>query len=208
MNSDSGRLLLPGAFLPAAERYNLMPAIDRWVINRAFRCLEGMMSMQNWAENSMLTINLSGHSLNHEDFLDYVKEQIKEYAIPQGRICFEITETVAVANMPNTIVLINELKEYGCCFALDDFGSGVSSFSYLKNLPVDYLKIDGEFVRDMSNDTIDFAMVETINKMGQLMGYKTIAEYVENEKILQGLNEIGVNFAQGFLIGKPEPLSY
>ena len=208
MNSESGRLLLPGAFLPAAERYNLMPAIDQWVISKAFSCLGSMLAMQNWTESSMLTINLSGHSLNHEEFLDYVKEKIKEYTIPHGRICFEITETVAVANLPNTIVLINELKEYGCCFALDDFGSGVSSFSYLKNLPVDYLKIDGEFVRDMTNDSIDFAMVETINKMGQLMGYKTIAEYVENEEILQGLNKIGVNFGQGFLIDKPKPLRY
>lgn len=206
MTAEDGTLLLPGAFLPAAERYNLMPGIDQWVIDRAFKYLSLGLPVEKWTEQSSLMINLSGHSLNAPDFLGYVQNKLDEYQIQPDRICFEITETVAVANLSSTIKLINVLKGKGCEFALDDFGSGVSSFSYLKNLPVDYLKIDGEFVKDMTEDSVDYAMVETINKIGHLMGNRTIAEYAESEQILNSLKKIGVDYAQGYAIGHPFPL--
>lgn len=206
MIAEDKKLLLPGAFLPAAERYNLMPEIDKWVINRAFLYLRDGMPINGWTEKSSLMINLSGHSLNSTELLEYVENKLDEYQINATQICFEITETIAVANLTNTVKLIHVLKERGCQFALDDFGSGVSSFSYLKNLPVDFLKIDGEFVKDMTDDSIDYAMVETINKIARLMDKKTIAEYVETDQIKASLKKIGVDYVQGFGIGKPFPV--
>lgn len=201
MLNNDGELIPPGAFLAAAERYNLSPRIDRWVIDRT---IQWLLSEEGQVESlSHCTINLSGLSLGDDAFLSHVVSRIRESEIPASKICFEITETAAIANLSSATMFIRTLKSLGCQFALDDFGSGLSSFAYLKTLPVDYLKIDGVFVKDIENDPIDLAMVKSINDIGKVMGKRTIAEFVENDRILSKLKEIGVDYAQGFYIGKP-----
>lgn len=204
LQGEDGKIIPPGAFIPAAERYNLMLQIDRWVINEAFKWLANHPVALN--RLSLCTINLSGHTLSDETFVHFINEQFKKTNIPRERICFEITETAAISNLSNAMSLINQLKASGTQFALDDFGSGLSSFAYLKNLPVDYLKIDGEFVKDMVDDPIDHAMVKSINDVGHVMGKKIIAEFVENGEILTELAKLGVDYAQGYGIAKPCPL--
>ena len=149
---------------------------------------------------------MSGVSLSDESMLAFISEQFSLWAIPTHKICFEITETAAIANLSCATRFINHLRDCGCAFSLDDFGSGLSSFAYLKNLPVDFLKIDGLFVKDIVDDKVDLAMVRAINEVGHIMGKKTIAEFVENEQIFNLLNELGVDYAQGYGIGKPVPL--
>jgi EAL domain-containing protein (putative c-di-GMP-specific phosphodiesterase class I) len=151
-------------------------------------------------------INLSGQSLSEDSFLEFVLQQFDETAISAEQICFEITETAAIANLKGAVRFINSLKQRGCHFALDDFGSGLSSFAYLKNLPVDYVKIDGVFVKDIMDNSLDFAMVRSINEIGQLMDKKTIAEFVENNAILDKLRSLGVDYVQGYGVGRPHPL--
>jgi EAL domain-containing protein (putative c-di-GMP-specific phosphodiesterase class I) len=197
-------IIPPGSFLPAAERYNLIQKIDAWVISHTFEFLAQQLAFTN--ELEFISINLSGQSLSDKSFLDYVIKMFEETNISPSKICFEVTETAAVSNMTSAIKFITRLKNIGCKFALDDFGSGISSFGYLKSLPVDFLKIDGMFVKDMVTDPIDFAMVKSINEVGQVMGMKTIAEFVENDDIITSLKALGVNFGQGYGIGKPEPL--
>ncbi len=205
MVDKEGGLIPPGAFLPAAERYNLSARIDRWVVKTILSWLS--QHPAHLEKLHLCAINLSGHSLSEEDFLTFITRQLDDTQVPPEKLCFEITETAAIANLAAATRFIRVLKEWGCHFALDDFGSGLSSFAYLKNLPVDYLKIDGIFVRDIVEDPIDCAMVKSINEIGQVMGKKTIAEFVENPAILKKLNNIGVNFAQGYGIAKPVPLS-
>jgi diguanylate cyclase (GGDEF)-like protein/PAS domain S-box-containing protein len=201
---DKGNIIPPGAFLPAAERYNLASALDRSVISHLF---EWIVNKPDFLENlSVCSINLSGVSLSDESMLAFISEQFSLWAIPTYKICFEITETAAIANLSCATKFINQLRERGCLFSLDDFGSGLSSFAYLKNLPVDFLKIDGLFVKDIVEDDVDHAMVRAINEVGHIMGKKTIAEFVENEKIFNLLNKLGVDYAQGYGIGKPVPL--
>jgi EAL domain-containing protein (putative c-di-GMP-specific phosphodiesterase class I) len=154
----------------------------------------------------LYAINLSGTSLNDEQFIDFVREQLALHEVPPQVICFEITETVAIANLRQAAQFMRSLKQVGCRFALDDFGSGMSSFAYLKNLPVDYLKIDGGFVRQIVDEPTDLAMVEAINHIGHVMGLQTIAEFVENEAILEKIAAIRVDYAQGYGIAKPRPL--
>jgi diguanylate cyclase (GGDEF)-like protein/PAS domain S-box-containing protein len=197
-------IIPPGSFLPAAERYNLIQKIDAWVISHTFEFLAQQLAFTN--ELEFISINLSGQSLSDKSFLDYVIKMFEETNISPSKICFEVTETAAVSNMTSAIKFITRLKNIGCKFALDDFGSGISSFGYLKSLPVYFLKIDGMFVKDMVTDPIDFAMVKSINEVGQVMGMKTIAEFVENDDIITSLKALGVNFGQGYGIGKPEPL--
>ncbi|MCI0654646.1 MAG: EAL domain-containing protein [Methylococcaceae bacterium] len=204
MVDEEGRLAPPGAFLPAAERYNLVSNLDRWVIKETLRLLSRNRKFLNGIHS--FSINLSGQSIADEAFLDYVLDQFREANLPGDKICFEITETAAISHLGKAGQFISRLKQFGCSFALDDFGSGVSSFGYLKNLPVDYLKIDGMFVRDIVNDPIDYAMVKAINEIGKVMGMQTIAEFVENDEIKGMLKAIGVDYAQGYGIGKPEPL--
>ena len=151
-------------------------------------------------------VNLSGTSLADEDFLLFVQEQLEKYQIPPQKICFEVTETVTIANLSKAMVFMSVLKARGCQFSLDDFGSGLSSFAYLKNLPVDYLKIDGAFVVDILDDEVDLALVRSINDVGKVMGKRTIAEFVENEAILEKLREIGVDYVQGYGISRPTPI--
>jgi len=204
MESSDGKFIPPGLFLPAAERYNLSSRIDRWVIKATFKWLS---AHPNHVENLHLcAINLSGLSLGDNAFLQFVVQQLASSQLPAEKICFEITETAAISNLVNATTFIKTLKEAGCLFALDDFGSGLSSFAYLKNLPVDFLKIDGIFVKDMVEDPLDFAMVKSINEIGKVMGKQTIAEFVESAEIMDKLREIGVDCAQGYHLGKPKPI--
>ncbi len=205
LRDEDGKLVQPGSFMPAAERYGLMPLIDRWVIRNAFALLAERLSCSEPAQLSSCAINLSGATFGDDDFVEYVRRQFDIYRVPPGMICFEITETSAIADMPSAKRFIEALKKLGCRFSLDDFGTGMSSFSYLKHLPVDYIKIDGSFVREMLNSKIDRAMVEMIVHVAKVMGKSTVAEFVENDEILPALREIGVDYAQGYAIGKPSP---
>jgi len=204
MLDDDNEVVGPGSFIPSAERYNLMPAIDRWVIENTFK----MMSLdrkQIEEKVSTCCINLSGQSLSDDRFLDFVIEKIEGMNINPKLLCFEITETAVIANLCTASKLIASLREMGCRFALDDFGVGLSSFGYLKTLPVDYLKLDGSFIQNMVNDSTDRAMVEAINDIGHTMNIRTIAEFVENAETLDALREIGVDYAQGFMVARPLP---
>ena len=205
LRDEKGKIIGPDTFLPAAERYDLMSKIDHWVIDTSLELLEN--SPLFLQEVGYCSINLSGQSLANKDFQDSVIHQLMNSKLPLNKICFEITETAAISNLTMALKFISVLKGLGCHFALDDFGSGLSSFAYLKNLPVDYLKIDGLFVKDIEDDPIDYAMVKSINEIGQVMGMQTIAEYVENDKIKSMLTEIGVNYGQGYGISKPHPLN-
>ena len=204
MRAEDGEIIPPMAFIPSAERYGLMAAIDRWVVHAAFADCARRES--SGAKAGTCAINLSGTSVCDESFNAYVHAQIAHFGIDPSQICFEVTETAAITNLSRAAVLIRELKAIGCRFALDDFGSGMSSFAYLKHLPVDYLKIDGGFVKDIIDNPIDCAMVESINHIGHVMGIKTIAEFAENDEILARLRTLGVDFAQGYGIEMPHPL--
>ena len=203
MVDESGELVPPMTFIPAAERYDLMPTIDRWVVRQTLRFLNDNME---FTDNCLCAINLSGQTLCDDDFLDFVVDELESLEINPAHVCFEITETAAIANLNKAIEFVNTLKLMGCRFALDDFGSGLSSFAYLKNLPVDFLKIDGSFIRDITTDPINRAMVEAINRIGHVMKIHTIAEFVENDDILNLLQQLGLNYAQGYGIAKPRSM--
>jgi diguanylate cyclase (GGDEF)-like protein/PAS domain S-box-containing protein len=203
MISSEGDIIAPGAFLPSAERYSLMRKIDEWVVRHAFELLALHPDFLSKVE--FVAVNLSGHSLSNPALLDQIMDWLEEFDTDLEKICFEVTETAAIANLGAAMRFFSTLKGLGCRFALDDFGTGLSSFSYLKNLPVDFLKIDGQFVRNMAIDPIDHAMVKSINEIGHLMGLQTIAEFVESDQILAELRVIGVDYAQGYAIGKPQP---
>ncbi|MEE9596355.1 MAG: EAL domain-containing protein [Acidiferrobacterales bacterium] len=194
------------AFLPAAHRYNLMPTIDRWVL-RAFCAFMRGAQGSSQTDIGLYAINLSGQSLSDERFLDFVVDQLRQNSIAPENICFEISETAAIANLTRAMRFISVLKDMGCLFALDDFGSGLSSFAYLKNLQVDFLKIDGSFIKDTTNEPVDYAMVKIINQIGHVMNILTIAESVEQKSVLVKLKELGVDYAQGFEITEPTPLN-
>jgi diguanylate cyclase (GGDEF)-like protein/PAS domain S-box-containing protein len=204
MQDECGKQVMPGAFIPAAERYNIMGTLDRWVISQAFMWLSE--NPQRLDELGLCAINLSGQSLGDGSLHEHILEQLRKYELPADKISFEITETAAVSRLDQAARFISLLKRRGFRFALDDFGTGMSSFSYLKRLPVDYLKIDGSFVSNMVNDPVDKAMVESINEIGHLMGLQTIAEYVEDDQILEQLIDIGVDYAQGYGVKRPIPL--
>jgi diguanylate cyclase (GGDEF)-like protein len=203
LHDEAGRMILPDSFIPAAERYGLMSSLDRWVVENVFKIIAQCRAEQHQGPLAMCAINLSGTTIGDEAFLDFLREQFVTYSIPPEMICFEITETSAISNLGSAIRFINELKSLGCHFSLDDFCAGMSSFAYLKHLPVDFLKIDGSFVKDMLDDPINRAMVEVINHIGHVMGKRTIAEFVETPQIEQALLEIGVDYAQGYLIERP-----
>ncbi|MCP3870785.1 MAG: EAL domain-containing protein [Gammaproteobacteria bacterium] len=213
MIGDEGNLIPPGAFIPSAERYGLMPDIDRWIIKKLFsqeqlqyQALGAKLKENDSKSVCLYTINLSGASLLDLGFLDFIKDQMRDQGIPPQLVCFEITETAAITHLDQASRFMQELKAMGCRFLLDDFGSGMSSFGYLKNLPVDVLKIDGQFVKDILHDPIDRAMVKAINEIGHTMGLETVAEFVENEAILEELHRLGVDYAQGYGVSQPRPL--
>lgn len=205
MIDKNGKIVPPGLFLPAAERYGLMPKIDRWVINHYFKWLHEYP--EQLAQLGQCAINLSGPSLADEEMQTFILDCFELYQIPYHKVCFEITESMAIQQLDETLEFISVFKKLGCIFALDDFGSGFSSYGYLKNLPVNNVKIDGGFVKDMLQDPIDKAMVTSINEVAKAIGMKTVAEYVESKEILIELQNIGVNYAQGYAIAKPKPLS-
>ncbi|MGH8150276.1 MAG: EAL domain-containing protein, partial [Steroidobacteraceae bacterium] len=204
MRAEDGRLILPGEFIPAAERFNVMPAIDRWVILQAI----GILKRRIAGSGAMpfLAVNLSGNSLSDQSFLDFVLEHAVDAGVARS-LCFEITETAAVTNLSDAAYFMQELRGRGCRFALDDFGSGLSSFMYLRTLPVDFLKIDGQFVTHMATSPIDRSMIEAIASIGRALGIATVAECVESQAVLDELERIGVDFAQGYLFGRPRPVA-
>jgi diguanylate cyclase (GGDEF)-like protein/PAS domain S-box-containing protein len=197
-------LINPGDFIPAAEKYNLMPAVDRWALSHTFSILDRFAEKDRYP---MVSINLSGASIADESMLDFIRSLLESSKARPTQVCLEITETTAIANMSRATSFIKRLKSLGVSFALDDFGNGFSSFSYLKNLPVDYLKIDGSFVRDIADDPIDFALVQAVNSIGHAMNMKTIAEYVKDERTRKKLENIGVDYLQGYQIAKPAPIT-
>lgn len=201
---EDGTLVPPGSFLPAAERYNLMPAIDRWVIGTVFSRYHDLAAQMG--PPLTCAINLSGTTLNSEGLLDYIRLQAALHALPRGAVCFEVTETAAINNLHLTAQFMTDVKALGFSFALDDFGIGTSSFAYLKTLPVDYLKIDGSFVRNIATDPIDRAMTETINRIGHLMGLQTVGEFAESAEVIGALRALGVDYAQGYGVQRPQAL--
>jgi diguanylate cyclase (GGDEF)-like protein/PAS domain S-box-containing protein len=204
LRDENNQLIPPSEFLPAAERYNLMPDIDRWVVTTAFGMLAQHLEANDGdAIADTIAINVSGASIGEDGFLDFLRAQFTQFKIPYSLICFEITETTAITSLSKATEFMLALQGLGCRFALDDFGVGVSSFTYLKNLPVDFLKIDGSFVTDMLQNPVNHAMVEAIHRIGHIMGKKTIAESVESPAILEALRAIGVDYAQGFAIARP-----
>ncbi|MEG7523935.1 MAG: EAL domain-containing protein [Chromatiales bacterium] len=204
MVDEEGQVIPPGAFLSAAEHYFLSPQIDRWVIHNVVDWFAN--NPQKLEQLSMCSINLSGLSLGSEDILNFICKTFENSTIPPQKICFEVTETAAISRLNLAVDFIKTLKAKGFRFSLDDFGSGFSSFAYLKNLPVDYLKIDGQFVKNMHTDSMDRAMVKSITEIAKVMDKLTIAEFVENKEIVLILQELGVDFAQGYYYAKPCPL--
>jgi len=204
MLEEDGSLILPGRLIPAAERFRHMPEIDRWVIHNALKLIAQHGKQLGLAAYA---INLSGQSLGQEDLLDFVKREILRSGVKPGLVTFEITETAAIRNISHAARFMTELKKMGCQFSLDDFGSGLSSFGYLKMLPVDYLKIDGSFVRNMVHDEHDHSIVVAITQIAKTLKIGCVAEYIENEATLLALKEIGVDYGQGYFLHRPEALS-
>ena len=202
-----GRLILASHFIPHAERYGLMPRLDRWVVRKTLAALGTLYAQGRGEEAGVLAINLSGATLSDHSLTQFVRDELRACGVPPGAVCFEITETAAVSSLPEASALINSLRRLGCAFSLDDFGRGMSSFMYLKQLPVDYLKIDGEFVRNMKDDPVSRAMVRAIHALGQAMGIATVAECVESAGVRAQLEALGVDYIQGLEVGPPQPLS-
>ena len=203
--NENNHVFLPDTFLPAAERYHMMPNIDRWVIKEVFDCIERHKINSN-EKIDMVAVNLSGQSMSDEGFLTYVLDLFEQYKVLGKQICFEVTETAVISNITYARNFISVMKNFGCRFALDDFGSGLSSFQYLKDLDVDYIKIDGSFIRSMPYNDNSYNMVTSINHIGHVMGLKTIAEFVENDEISTMLEDIGVDYIQGYFVDKPHPI--
>ncbi|WP_321391626.1 EAL domain-containing protein [uncultured Desulfuromusa sp.] len=204
MQDETGKTLPPGGFIPAAERYGLMSMIDRWVVKATFDWLENNANLQSTID--FVAINLSGASFSDESFLDFIQSELGDRLFSPDKICFEITETAAMHQMQKAIHFIHEVKKNGCRFALDDFGSGMASFGYLKNFPVDYIKIDGSFVQDLINDPLSRAVVDSIHRIARVMQITTIAEHAEDQETLEALQSIGIDYVQGYIISRPEKL--
>lgn len=205
MISEDGEVIAPANFLPVAEQYHLMPIIDRWVVKEIFLLIKNSSSDLN--SDMHCSINLSGQTIGDSSFLDEVLVLFAETKIPFSKICFEITETAVISSFNTAQVFITTLRERGCKFSLDDFGSGLSSFGYLKDLPVDYLKIDGRFILGILNDKRDYNLVKSIHQIAKLMGIKTIAEFIESDDMLECLKGIGIHYGQGYALGKPESVN-
>lgn len=207
MIGKEGEVLYPDEFIPAAERFNIMPEIDRWVIRKSFQYLYDLFSHRRMhVDPGMFFINVSGSSLSDSSFYAYIKEQLRKYQLPPQMICFEITETVAITQLDKAIEFIENIRQGGCRIALDDFGSGLNTFSFLKEIPVDFLKIDGSFVKNIGEGKVDYAIVEAIQHVAERAGIHTIAEIVEEDSIIHLLKEIGVDYMQGYSIEIPRPV--
>jgi diguanylate cyclase (GGDEF)-like protein len=206
MRDENGQLVQPAEFIPAAERFNLMPALDRWVVRQACQHLAHKRADDLSRAPYTITINVSTTTINDEQFLDYVIAEMATADLSPGALCFELTESTAMSSLAAATRFIHELRKRGCKFSLDDFGSGLSSFLFLKNLPVDYIKIDGSFVQNVAQDVIDRSMVEAITQIGRTMGIATIAERVDSAEVLNQLAELGVQYAQGHYIAAPQPV--
>ena len=206
MRDEKGKIIPPGMFLPAAEHYNLASAIDLWVVEHVLSTLSKAKEMGHEIKG-IYGVNLSGHSLSDKRFYNTIVDYVNQYNLNghDAKICFEITETAAILNMTSALGLINELRGMGCLFALDDFGSGLSSYAYLQQMPIDFLKIDGMFVKNCLDDPVKLEMIRSINNVGHVMGIKTIAEFVENDAIFARPGEINVDYAQGYWNGPPVP---
>ena len=202
---DDGAVVTPGVFLPAAEKYNLVSSIDRWVIDHTMTWLAATNSTGN--RPVIVAINLSGKTISNPGSLDYIISKMEETGVSAEHIIFEITETVAITNITAATSFMLTLRGCGCRFSLDDFGSSLSSFTYLKKLPVDFLKIDGVFIRDILSDPVDHAMVKSINKLGHLLGKETVAKSVETHETADELRLMGINYLQGYVCEKPRPLN-
>jgi len=206
MLDESGGQLPPGSFLPAAERYNLMPSIDRWVVKKAFDWLQ-----KNREELDLLdfvSINLSGDSITEDTFLEFIHSELEKHSFSASKICFEITETVAIQQMHKALHFVKQIKKTGCRFALDDFGSGMASFAYLKHLPITYVKIDGSFICDLIRNPLSREIVHSIQKISRVMQISTIAEHAEDQETLELLESIGIDYVQGYIIARPEILPF
>ena len=201
MKDESGKTLPPGGFLPAAERYGLITAIDRWVVQTTFDWLERNVVKQ--PDIDFISINLSGKSFSDDAFLEFIQKELEKRSFSADKICFEITETAAMQQMNKALNFVQEIKKIGCRFALDDFGSGMASFGYLKRFPVDYIKIDGSFVQDIVNDPLSQAVVKSIYNVAQVMQVSTIAEHAEDQETLNVLKAIGIDYVQGYVIARP-----
>jgi EAL domain-containing protein (putative c-di-GMP-specific phosphodiesterase class I) len=199
-----GRIVVPSQFITAAERYRMMPVIDLWVVGAALNTISTINTAADDI-SAAFTINLSGQSFGNTELKMLILEQLDQLQIPPRKVMFEITETAAISNLSHALDFMNSLRERGCRFILDDFGSGLSSFRYLKSLEIEFLKIDGELVREIAVDPIQREMVAAIHRIGESMGIQTIGEWVENSQIEQTLTEIGVDYAQGWGVGRPEP---
>jgi EAL domain-containing protein (putative c-di-GMP-specific phosphodiesterase class I) len=213
MVGHEGQIIPPNQFLPYAEQYGLMPSIDRWVLETFFNSLPNPSKcMGCWARGDycgcLNSVNLSGSSINDDEFIDFLEEAVANLPVPPQILLFEITETVALLNLEKTRKFIDRLQQIGCRFALDDFGTGMASLAYLKELPLDFVKIDGMFVRDLTTNPLSEAIVSAIVQISKVKGTETIAEYVENSEILKRLEALGVDYAQGFYLGKPTPISW
>ena len=201
MRDDEGQIYTPDVFIPVAERMGLIHSIDMWVIEHAIDYLAGLGNDQ---AHLALTINLSGHAFHNPRLLPFLEEKLQATWVTPNRLIFEITETAAIANFAQTRTMIAKLHSLGCSFALDDFGTGFNSFEYIKNIPVDYIKIDGQFVHNLADDTTDQVLVRAMVEIAHTLGKKVIAEYVESSEILQLLYQMEVDYVQGFLFGKPQ----
>jgi diguanylate cyclase (GGDEF)-like protein/PAS domain S-box-containing protein len=205
MRDEQGALVMPSSFIPAAERYNLMPSLDRWVVHEV---LEGLVYRDTSdGPPYTLAVNLSGTSLNDARFLDFLLGELSAAPVPEGVLCFEITETAAIANLGVVVRFMQALREKGCLFSLDDFGTGLSSLTYLKNLPVDYVKIDGQFIRNVMKDSADESVVDAIARMAKAFNIRTVAERVESHEVFKRLGEIGIGYAQGYFVAVPQPIA-
>jgi diguanylate cyclase (GGDEF)-like protein/PAS domain S-box-containing protein len=204
--ADKNRVLAPGAFLPVAERYGLMKTIDRWVVQHTFAFLQTLRERDPDGEIALYSINLSGATINDDEFLDFLRDQMNRYQVTPDEVCFEVTETVAISSLTSAAGFMRAAKDLGFKFALDDFGTGMSSFAYLKHLPVDYVKIDGAFVRDVLRSDVDHEIVDAIIRISRAMKIETIAEYVGDEQTMAMLAGLGVDYAQGYAVHKPSPV--
>ena len=203
LRGEDGSMVPPGAFIPAAERFGLMPQLDRWVVEATLANFEKLH--RSGKPLRMCAINLSGLTVEDDSFADFVLERLQRHGVSPDRICFEVTETAAVSSMVRALELMTRLRAAGCKFSLDDFGAGMASFGYLKNLPLDYLKIDGSFIRNLESEDVSQSIVRACTDIGHKLGLRVVAEWVGDERVVELLREIGVDYGQGFYLHQPEP---